>query len=303
MLCRKPFVMGTAAHACGQCMPCRYNRRRLWQHRIMQEAKLHAVNCFVTLTYADGSLPTDLNGTRGATSHTGGTLLPKDTQDWLKRLRKMIQPLRVRYYLVGEYGDENFRPHYHAALFGWGACDNLLRSRQETCSCTACDVVAKSWGKGRTDLRSLDSGLAQYLCGGYITKKMTRFDDVRLTGRHPEFARMSLAPGIGADVMWDIASSLLSFSHLQGDVPSSLEIGGKKYPLGRYLRKKLREFMGRDPKAPPNEKLIEEVRAVFESKVLTGEYASLASALSAQSDQHLASIEAKNAIFKRGRHL
>lgn len=78
---------------------------------------------------------------------------------------------------------------------------------------------------------------------------MTSPDDSRLNGRHPEFARMSLRPGIGADAMAILAAQLHSDSGLDalvntGDVPRSLKIGRKSIPIGRYLRQKLREEMG-----------------------------------------------------------
>ena len=42
-------------------------------------------------------------------------------------------------------------------------------------------------------------------------QKMTAKDDPRLSGRPPEFCRMSLKPGIGADAMWDVASDFRRF--------------------------------------------------------------------------------------------
>ena len=101
MLCRKPYVGPAGAFPCGQCLPCRLNRRRTWTHRIMLEAMCHGDNAFVTLTYEDDNVR---------------SLVPKDPQDWLKRIRKAVEPLRLRYYLVGEYGDISERPHYHVAL-------------------------------------------------------------------------------------------------------------------------------------------------------------------------------------------
>ncbi len=219
MLCKNPYMKGVVPFACGQCMPCRINRRRLWTHRMVLESYKHNTNSFVTLTYDDQNLPKDLS------------LDPKHAQDWLKRLRKSIEPSRVRYYLVGEYGDESQRPHYHAALFGVG------REHAE--------VIQSTWNKGYTYTGDLTFQSAQYI-GGYVTKKMTKLDDPRLEGRFPEFARMSNRPGIGAGAMSDLADQLKAghgkdLVEEQGDVPPELQHGKKKYPLGRYLQSKLRE--------------------------------------------------------------
>lgn len=81
---------------------------------------------------------------------------------------------------------------------------------------------------------------------------MTGVDDERLKGRHPEFARMSLRPGIGGDFVPDIASSLMDFNlekRIQ-DVPLSLAHGKGQWPIGRYLRRQLRQQIGREPGTP-----------------------------------------------------
>lgn len=191
------------------------------------EALKHDGSSFVTLTYADEHLP------------EGGSLCPRDPQLFLKRLRKAIHPLKLRYYLVGEYGDRTFRPHYHLALFG---------VPQE-----AYQTIADAWSVngsplGHVVVGSLTFESAGYVAG-YVTKKMTSEDDPRLGGRHPEFARMSTRPGIGADAMDDIADLLFTKAGCAelarlGDVPFILKHGGKSMPLGRYLRRKLREKVG-----------------------------------------------------------
>lgn len=81
---------------------------------------------------------------------------------------------------------------------------------------------------------------------------MTKATDHRLNGRHPEFARMSLKPGIGADMMDDVASSLmaLDLEKTLHDVPSTLRHGSRIMPLGRYLTRRLRTRMGRSVDAP-----------------------------------------------------
>lgn len=87
---------------------------------------------------------------------------------------------------------------------------------------------------------------------GYVTKKMTKKDDPRLEGRHPEFARMSLRPGIGYGMLFDVASTILehNLEVQMVDVPMVLQHGKIQYPLGRYLRRNLRKLIGRSPDTP-----------------------------------------------------
>jgi len=68
----------------------------------------------------------------------------------------------------------------------------------------------------------------------------------------PEFARMSRRPGIGVGFMHDVASALMEtgLSEKMVDVPLTLQHGTMKLPLGRFLRRKLRTFIGKDEKAP-----------------------------------------------------
>lgn len=208
----------------------------------MLESYLHDKSSFVTLTYDEDHIP------------DGETLVPKDTQDWLKRFRKAIEPHRIRYFLVGEYGEETQRPHYHAALFNYPPCDyrELTQgsSRERGC-CVSCDTIRDTWGKGRIFNGLLEPHSAQYIAG-YVTKKMTGKDDPRLFGRHPEFTRSSKRPGIGADFMHFVASEFMKFNleNTQVDVPSTLRHGPKELPLGRYLQKRLRKLVGKDEKAP-----------------------------------------------------
>lgn len=217
----------------------------------------HQSSTFLTLTYSDENLPRlpSLSGTTSMDPVGLPTLSPEHLRNWLKRFRKEIEPSRVRYFAVGEYGDETQRPHYHVALFGFPSCSrgrtlHLLTKRDRKC-CDSCEMVQHTWGLGAVDLGQLNVHTAQYIAG-YVTKKLTQKDDARLLGRHPEFARMSLKPGIGANALPEIASTILEFDLVesQGDVPSTLRVDGRLMPLGRYLRRKLREQVGMEPNAP-----------------------------------------------------
>lgn len=223
------------AYGCGQCLPCRINKRREWTHRIIIESHLHEHASFVTLTYSDDHLP-ECN-----------SLQPRDTRNFLKRLRKAsLHP--IRYFIVGEYGELTHRPHYHGALYGVRPCENGVTHPKRCCE--TCSNLERLWGHGRIYVGRLEPDSAAYIAG-YTVKKMTRKDDPRLDGRHPEFARMSLKPGIGADYMDEVASTVLQYNIIEthGDVPGVLQHGKKKYPLGRYLKKRLRIRCGLDGKA------------------------------------------------------
>lgn len=110
---------------------------------------------------------------------------------------------------------------------------------------------------------------------GYVVKKMTKDDDPRLEGRLPEFARMSLRPGIGLGMMHELASTLLEhkLDEKMIDVPLALQHGNKKFPLGRYLRRKLRTFVGRSPDCPPAvlDNMVEELRPMREAAFMASE--------------------------------
>lgn len=286
------------AYGCGQCMPCRIKRMRMWAHRIMLEAAQHGDNAFLTLTYADECLPGD------------GSLDPRALQNWLKRFRKAVEPARIRFYAVGEYGDEEFRPHYHVVVFGYPHClrgnTKFSRDGRRAECCQVCSLVQSTWEFGRVSVDPLEHGNARYVVG-YVAKKMTRRDDPRLEGKHPEFCRMSLRPGIGADAMYEVASSLLQYDlhKSQGDVPSALRHGSSPKPLGRYLTKKLRTMVGLDEKCPPEtlQQKAQEMLPVLKAAQRDPENPSFKGQLVALSKTRVASIEARHKIFKQRKKL
>lgn len=259
MKCKKPYMYnGQVPFGCGQCTHCRINKRRLWTARMILESYLHPYSAFVTLTYAPEHLPAD------------GSLSKKHYQDWLKRLRYFLGDEKVRYYLVGEYGDQTFRPHYHAILFGFPPC--AFNSKwTEKCMCSSCKIIRESWTFGASQVGTCEPDSIHYVTG-YISKKMTKKEDPRLGNRMPEFARMSLKPGIGSEAMLKIAeflttSSGAEFISRSGDVPINVTTNGKNFPLGRYLRKKLREIMG-FPNVNAQEGWYEKAKAAAEEEVL-----------------------------------
>lgn len=254
MFCKSPisFRNGPTAglpFACGQCLPCRINKRRVWTARMMLEASTAEASSFLTLTYAD--LPGEWYHPDTGRVWDAGSLNPAHWNAFIKRFRRVYGP--VRFYMCGEYGDKTSRPHYHAALFGYPACAGpgaqTINGKFVPCVCRNCSTISKCWGRGHIYLGTLTQDSAQYVCG-YVTKKLTQDNDyvqTRLGNRHPEFQRVSRMPGLGYEALSLWADRLRPYVKLPEDVPSQVLIGAKKWPLGRYMTDKLHKFLGFTP--------------------------------------------------------
>lgn len=197
---------------------------------MMLEAMLHDDSWFVTLTYGPRFLPVD------------GSVSPNHLRLFLMRLRKAIAPVRIRYYAVGEYGEMSWRPHYHLILFG------LPRSKIEAIDKAWIDVETKK-PLGMVHVGDVTMQSAGY-CAAYVQKGMTKRVDPRLGGRHPEFCRMSLKPGIGAGAIdGEFAKAMVTRAGAAsianaGAVPNAFRFDGKLHPFGRYLRARLAAVAG-----------------------------------------------------------
>lgn len=182
---------------CGQCAGCRLEHSRQWAMRCMHERQLWTYNEFVTLTYDDKYLP------------PGGTLVYRDVQLFMKRLRKKFGK-GVRVYGCGEYGELNKRPHYHLILFNLELKDKkyFARTRRGDILYTS-EVLSATWGLGHVLTGEVTFESAAY-CARYVMKKRRGDpEDVKkfyqvidadgvVYQRVPEFSVMSRRPGIGA---------------------------------------------------------------------------------------------------------
>lgn len=208
---------------CGQCFECRFKRSRDWAIRCMHEAQLHTENSFITLTYAPEHLPPN------------ESLVYPQFQKFMKRLRKHFK-VRVRFYMCGEYGENFGRPHYHACLFGVDFPDKkYLTTTSNGDKLFTSDILSRLWPFGLSSIGEVNFQSAAYVAR-YIMKKITGDaafahynkvdeDGVILT-RVPEFTRMSLKPGIGADWFDKYHSDVFPHDHVI--------VKGKEVSVPRY---------------------------------------------------------------------
>lgn len=182
---REGFTDLRVTFPCGQCIGCRLERSRQWAMRCVHEASLHEANCFITLTYDPKHLP------------TGGSLVVRDFQLFMKKLRKAYHGTRIRFFHCGEYGEKLGRPHYHAILFGFDFPDKKPAEKSQSGAPQwASESLTRIWGKGRCLIGTVTFDSAAYVAR-YITKKITGdAATAHYAGRLPEYTTMSRRPGI-----------------------------------------------------------------------------------------------------------
>ena len=117
----------------------------------------------------------------------------RDVQLFLKRLRKKLQPHKIRYFICSEYGPTTSRPHYHGILFNYPVNKALpkekLLSEVES-------LLEATWKNGfvRADL-----------CNGprcnYCAKYCVKPSDALSIQRVAPFILCSRRPAIGASYL------------------------------------------------------------------------------------------------------
>ena len=197
-----PGVRNSIQLACGQCTGCRSEYSRQWAMRIVLEQSLWLNNIFITLTYNNDNIP----------EHN--TLIKKDFQDFMKRLREpnkefdWIPPKPIRYYHCGEYGEKFGRPHYHAILFNTNFSDR--KQLQGHKSLSTSQTLNYLWGKGHSSIGDVTFQSAAYVAG-YVQKKINGKqkeshyaiidpETGEYSGqRQQEYSTMSRRPGIAGN--------------------------------------------------------------------------------------------------------
>lgn len=163
----------------------------------MDEAQMWPQNAYLTLTYDETNVPTE-------------GLRHQDYQLFLKRLRKQQKHKTIRYYMAGEYGDKNGRPHFHAAIFNHDFTDKKFhKTNHQGDKIYTSEQLQKLWKKGYSSVGELTFQSAAYIAR-YIMKKQNtnektkiknKYEITQETGeiinRKKEYNQMSRRPGIG----------------------------------------------------------------------------------------------------------
>jgi hypothetical protein len=222
--------------ACGQCIGCRLDHSLRWATRCMHESRSYESNSFITLTYSDEHLPRDMS------------LSLSEFQRFAKRLRKRLEPERIKIFHCGEYSPkrskfivpgttvdpsnatEGQRPHYHAIIFGHDFPDKELWSVRNDICVYSSDTLADIWGKGFCTVGDLTFESAAYVAR-YTVKKLNgaraeKIDETTglrpyertcpITGEIREVAKeyATMSNGIGMDHYHRYTSDIYPADHV-----------------------------------------------------------------------------------------
>lgn len=221
---------------CGQCLECRLQQTRVWADRCVLEAKRWEHNYFVTLTYDDYHVPPN------------GSLVKRDYQLFLKKLRHRFPDTEIRYLLSGEYGSQSLRPHYHLILFNFPLDDlsenfkepqwdlksgydkngeyshqlklvrlkNHVKPESGEHPLFYSKLIHECWDfRGMISVGRFSYDTAAYI-SQYCTKKVNpkNKDNYAKFGMLPEFLACSTHPGIGAGYAEEQDDLLYSFDKI-----------------------------------------------------------------------------------------
>lgn len=154
---------------------------------------MHERSSFLTLTYDNDNLPD-----RSSASTNRGYLAKcyRDVQLFHKRMRETLG--EFRHYTVGEFGDKNFRVHWHGIYFGLGFDDGVQVAGGDDGPVFKSEGLERVWQRGLASYGDVHPNTIRYVVN-YLQKPI-RGECVRVP-----FARMSRMPGIGRpwfDAYW-----------------------------------------------------------------------------------------------------
>lgn len=201
---------------CGKCLDCLSVRRDSWTIRLKHELRNSISAHFITLTYDDDSLVFNDLGYP--------IVVKKDVQDFMKRLRKRVEPNKIRYFCVSEYGENTLRPHYHMILFNFPLNLDLYKTLEQT------------WSLGHFHIGKVTQASIHYTTKYCLAYEDEEFRDAitDVERRERPFMLCSRRPAIGSNYLSD-----KNIDYHKNGLKNYLVDSGRKIPLPRYYRERI----------------------------------------------------------------
>lgn len=142
---------------CGKCYACLAKRRSDWFVRLFAEFVNSSTCVFFTLTYDNDNLP------------ESNSVVRSDITNFVRRVRRSLEykekgsGKELRYFIVSEYGDTTYRPHYHGFFFNINPLFEKLDNYQS--------FISKHWDKGFVSTGKPSAARFNYVCKYVIKPK------------------------------------------------------------------------------------------------------------------------------------
>ncbi len=265
---------------CGNCIGCRLKKAKQWAIRCMHEKQYHENSSFITLTYSDEKI------------NENKSLDKKKVQKFMKKLRKAIEPEKIRFYMCGEYAPNSIeeelkeqqlplekrrckgRPHYHIIIFGYDFPDKTKWKTDPSTGITQyrSKLLESKWTEGYSTIGNVTPESILYTAK-YILKKINGKPSKNYyQGKEKEYTTMSRRDGIGKKYLDEFKEEIYKhdsviFQNIEIKPPSYYD---KLYditnPKDLYLIKKNREEEAKKNSKEITPERLETRRTIAEAK-------------------------------------
>ena len=138
---------------CGHCYQCIRKRKLDWEIRITSEQSVSTCSFFSLISYNEENLPNPPVADK------------ESLQKLIRRLRRYLEynygkDVKLKYFIVSEYGEERNRLHYHAIFFIKGVYFDRFQWKT---------LLETEWGKGFCSAYMLAPNWVHY-CVKYMQK-------------------------------------------------------------------------------------------------------------------------------------
>lgn len=207
MKCLNPIFIrkGNLSVPCGKCVACRENLLNSWTARLLNEVNSSLTAYFFTLTFNDENYPVENTENKAKL----------EIQQFFKRLRRKIEIKfnqddikPIKYYAVGEYGNQTKRFHFHALIYNIPG--SMVASQK---------LVEDTWGNGFVHIGKVQPGSVKYILD-YLIKNE---DSMRL-----------ISKGLGVEY---VTENKIKFH--QDNLNCQVTTNGFKYPMHRYYKDRI----------------------------------------------------------------
>lgn len=221
---------------CGKCLPCLRAQRDEWTLRCWLEVRRYEFNHFITLTYETPPMM----GVEKAE-------ITRFVKNVREHFRRKLGHTGIKYLACGEYGAEEYRPHYHIILINCPPFgdEKFYKKGKHGHSLYTSEILNHMWGKGYCVIGSATFNSIRYVASSkvkeyQILKLKQRKKPLKLKQRkkpyceqNPVFIKASTNKGLGYDYFMENCNELLNTNVLK--FPND-----RTFQMPRYFKKKIK---------------------------------------------------------------